>query len=499
MLIPLKLPPGVVRPGTKYDAKGRWYDTQLVRWREGAMQPIGGWRALTDLDGEPVSVGEPVRGMIAWRANDATSELAMGTPSKLYQFALGVLSDITPTGFAPGGADASLGVGAYGYGPYGSGVYGTGDESQEVLTEANTWQLDTFGEDLVACAYSDGVLYHWDKSEGGQAVAITGAPTGCLGVVVTPERFLVALGADGDGRRVAWADQESLTTWTPAPDNQAGDFRLAGSGQIMAGRRSRSETLIWTDVDLWAMRYIGGPFVYSFQQVGSACGAASRHSMAVVDGRAFWMGHRGFFLYDGYVQRVRCDVADYVFGSMNRVQVSKVWCDVRSEYGEVTWYYPSDEATECDRYVTFNYAEGFWAIGKLERTAGVDRGPFQYPVMADASGNVYFHEVGDSYLDPSGAPLTPYAESGPVEIADGNAVMSVLEIIPDEKTLGEVELSLIAAFYPTGPETMHGPYTMTNPTPTRITGRQLRLRASQVSPGWRLGTPRIDVRPGGRR
>src|SRR5690606_14666626 len=149
-------------------------------------------------------------------------------------------------------------------------------------------------EDLVGVAYSDGRILYWDSSTGGDVAALSNAPTGCLGVVGTPERFVVALGASSDGRLVKWSEQEGATDWTPVRTNQAGDFTLPGSGQIMAGRRSKNETLIWTDTGLFGMRYIGGDFVYTFPLLGEG-GAISRRSMAMTDGRAFWMGTRGFY------------------------------------------------------------------------------------------------------------------------------------------------------------------------------------------------------------
>lgn len=636
-LAPLRLPPGIVRPGTRYDARGRWYDANLVRWHEGAMQPIGGWAALptasavvaaalsddggvftdettdandagaddvvlipaspaindafyvgasrrfhevevnvgtagtgnvvtweyyngstwaalagvTDgtsnftvtgtstvsftlpsdwatttvnavgpyyyvrarvttagsttalgtqvwIGAEDVRVGEPIRGMIGWRANDQAPWLAMGSARYLHAFSAGALHDITPSGFTVGGEDATQTGAGYGSGAYGSGPYGVVDESSTTIVEANSWQLDTFGEDLVACAYSDGDIVYYDVSAGGLAAALTNAPTGCKGVVVTPERFIVALGAGGDGRKVQWADQEQTTVWSAAATNQAGDFILSTAGQIMAGRRGRNETLIWTDVDLHTMRYIGGEFVYSFHQLGEKCGAASRHSMAVVDGRAFWMGRRGFFAYDGFVKSIPCDVGDYVFNDMNRTQISKVFADVRSTFGEVTWYYPSGASVECDRYVTFNYMANppYWNIGELARTSGVDAGAFQYPLMADPDGNIWKHEEGTTYLV-DGEAVTPYAESGPLEIAQGDRVMDATALIPDEETLGETRLYIYSAMYPTADETTHGPFTAANPTDVRITARQVRLKLEQVTPGWRFGTPRVDVQPGG--
>lgn len=471
--IPLAIPPGVVRPGTLYQAKGRWYDSQLVRWHEGALQPVGGWDGLSGADSE--DVGGAVRGMFAWKRATGLAYVALGTRNALKVYTGGTLSDITPSGLTAGSTNAS-------------GTYYN-------RTEATSWQLDNYGEDLVAVSIADGTLWYWDSSAGvgNDAAALANAPTGCVGVVVTPERFVFALGASLDRRLVVWCDQEGATSWTPTTSNQAGDFPLATQGQIMAGRRSRQETLIWTDVDLWAARYIGGTLVYAFQQVGEKCGAISRHAMGMTGERAFWMGPRGFFQYDGFARPIECEVGDYVFGRLNRAQASKVCCVVNADFGEVWWFYPS--GGENDSYVMYDYLDDHWAIGSLVRTSGIDRGFLQYPLLADADGNVYEHENGSDY----GGATDPYIESGPIEIGNGDQVMHVRQIIPDEDDLGEVQTTIYSSFYPTAGEVTHGPYTLTNPTSVRMTGRQVRVRHAQVSGGWRVGTMRLEAVPGGLR
>lgn len=475
----LEVPPGIVRPGTIYDARDRWYDGNLVRWHEGPNpKPWGGWAVLSNAGS--TAVGGAVRGMFAWRRNNGTAFVAMGTPTKIKVYSAGTLSDLTDGSFTTGATDAS--------GSYYS------------RTEAQTWQFDALGEDLVACAYSDGRILLWDSSTGvaTDVAALTNAPTSCKGVVVTPERMVVALAASGDGRLVKWSDQEAATVWTAGTNNQAGDFTLPGGGQIMCGRRGHNETLIWTDLDLFAMRYIGGQFVYSFPQVGSNCGAISRLAVGMMGGKGAWMGARSFYAYDGAVRELPCPVGDYVFNRINRAQASKVSCVVNSDFNEFTWFYPA--GTEVDSYVTWDAEEDHWSIGTLERTSGIDRGFLEYPLLADAAGCIYEHENGTTYQDEGGTPsYTPYIESGPVEIAQGDRVMDVLGYIPDEDALGEVQTTLYTRMYPTGAETTHGPYTNANPTSVRITGRQVRVRHAQVTGGWRVGTPRLEIQPGSRR
>lgn len=396
-LLPLKLPPGLYKNGTKYQAKGRWFDSNLVRFYEGAIRPIQGWRVASDSDGNPMSAleGTP-RAALAWRSAAGDALLAVGTNSHLYVIKAGVTYDITPTDFVSGNADA--GGGDYGLGLYGANLYGEGKAPlAATLTEADTWQLDAFGDVLVACCTKGGRIYVWTGDTGSAAVVAGGSsPEPNRGVVITPERFVVALGA-GDGtdidvRKVQWASQATTDTWAPLDTNTAGDFTLSTNGRVMCGRRTKAQTLIWTDTDMHSMNYIGGTLVYSFKQEGDNCGIISPQAVAVVDTAAIWMGRNNFYMYDGFVKPVPCDVHDHVFDDFNIAAASKVFACPVSEFSEIWWFYPSAGSTENDRYVVFNYRENHWAVGTLARTAAIDRGALPSPVMFDGNGTVYQHE-----------------------------------------------------------------------------------------------------------
>ena len=500
-LFPLKLPPGFSRPGTKYDAKGRWFTGTLVRWFEGVMQAVGGWQAIQESGSDLNLTGVP-RGAHAWRDNSDEPVLALGTESTLYVWLSGALTAVTPAGFTSGGADAIQTSGVYGNGNYGDGPYGTGGSAATTIVEANTWQMDNHGEDLIAVSFADKKIYTQNGSS--QAVVLANAPTDVRGVVVTPENFVVALGDSpldtGNRRVVSWPDVDDRTDWTAAPDNQAGELPLPGKGELLAGRAARQETLLWTTVDLFAMRYIGGQFVYQIPKVGSECGAVSRRSMMVLGSQAVWMGHKSFFIYNGFVDDLPSTVGDFVFNNINRIQVSKIWAELRSAFGEVTWYYPSASSTECDKYVTFNYREGIWYFGDLERTAGADQGAVSAPVATDAGGAVYEHEIsGGTYLNPASVALVPFAETGPIEIGNGDQVMLIQEYIPDENTLGDLDMTIFTALYPTATETESSTFTAANPTSVRLLGRQVRFKVQQKNAGWRLGTLRLEVEPSGQR
>ncbi|KKL73390.1 hypothetical protein LCGC14_2075380, partial [marine sediment metagenome] len=448
-------------------------------------------------DVEPL-VDDTPRAMIGWRNNAAVApQLAIGTSSHLYHFTQGALVDRTPAGLTVGEKDSTFGVGAYGSAAYSAGAYGTGDPAQGSYIGAATWTLDTWGDYLVGVLTSDGKLWVWDTVTA-DLEQIANSPVNCDSLVVTAERFLFALGAGGDPRLVKWPDRETLTTWTPTDTNEAGDFPLPGEGILMQGLRGKSETLLFTDSDLFAARYIGGTLIYGFPKVGSRCGVISRHGAVVAEGRAFWMGQRGFFTYDGYVDTLESDVSDYIFSDFNRTQRAKVWGMTMSDYGEVWWFYPSASSQECDRYVIYNYVENHWSIGTLTRTCGIDRLAFEFPMMCSPT-LVLDHERGSTRIG------TPFIEGGPMEVGNGGRTVDIDELIPDESVggvqeLGSLNVTLFARLYPTDTEVTHGPFSLANPTTLRISARQVRVRAEEVSAGdWRMGLLRLNAQPGSRR
>lgn len=328
------------------------------------------------------------------------------------------------------------------------------------------------------------------------AQVIANAPENNLGLVVTEERFVVALGAGGNPRKVQWCDRENRTSWTAAATNEAGDIELQTTGQIMQAVRTRGQTLVITDVDAHAMRYLGPPYVYGFERVGTSCGAVSRKAAADVDMGIFWMGQGGFYRFDGNsVQEIPCEVRDYIFDDFNTGQQSKIWAYANSEFSEIWWYYPSSGSTEIDRYVGYNYRENFWIIGEMSRTCGMSRGVFRYPMLGDSFGTLHDHEVG---VAKDGAVV--YAETGPISIGNGDQTMQVMQVIPDEVTQGDVDMYFKTRFHPNDVERTYGPYNPKNPTSVRFQGRQIRMKVQEDRlTNWRVGIMRLDVVARGKR
>lgn len=490
-LLPLQIPPGVYRNGTELQSAGRWFDANLVRWYEGTIRPIGGWILRSDeqLSGAP-------RGMLTWRDNSGARRISIGTHSHLYAMnEAGAVADITPTGYTEGRADALAKIG-YGYSVYGSFAYGVARPELSGVEPATTWAMDTWGEYLIACADTDGVLYEWqlDFTTPTVAAPITNAPTDCSSVLVTAERFVFALGAGGNPRKVQWCDQENNTVWTPTSLNQAGDYELVTPGSLMAGKRVRGINILWTNTDVHSAQYVGQPFIYGFEKIGSGCGLISKQAVAAIESSAVWMSQSGFWIFDGAVRPLPCDVGDYVYRNMNASQSSKVYAVHITKYGEIWWYYPSANSTEVDSYVIYNYRENHWNIGRLDRTCGTSSGVFTNPILVSSDGYIYEHEYGLQGAS------DVFVESGPIQLGAGDNVMMARELIPDELNQGDVQLSFATKFYPNATEYDHGPYSTANPTSVRFSGRQVKMKIEQAEKSdWRVGTMRLDVAPGGRR
>lgn len=489
-LVKIELPPGLSRRGTVYQTQGRWYDSSLVRWWNGSMTPIGAWTART------VGAVGKARAMVTWRDNSSLRYIGVGTHSKLYALTPSLTTpvDITPAGFSAGRADASSG-GGYGVGLYGVGTYGTPRVDNVSVQDASMWTLDVFGQYLVGAMSDDGKAYVWTLDISGPtvAVAMSGAPTGNSALVVTPEAFVMLLGAGGDPRKIQWCDQGDYTTWSPSSTNQAGDFNIQSGGRLMCGKSTRGQTLIFTDIDVYVARYVGLPFVYIIDRVGEHCGIISRGAAVTSDSRCMWMSQAGFFAFDGAsVVPVDCDIYDAVFGDMNFTQRSKITAHLVSEFSEVWWHYPSAASTEVDMVAVYNYDENHWALHTLARLVGVDRGVFNNPIQVDASGLLYDHESGTSWGS------TPFAESGPFEIGDGDRLARVRRIIFDEQTEGDVQVSVVTRNWPNDAEVTYGPYTSGNPVSVRFSGRQARQYVEFLAAG-QWGAPRFDVTAGSKR
>lgn len=486
---PLAIPPGVRAIGTAKQNEGRWRLSNLVRWPNGPdLQPVGGWRAKSTS-----ALSGKGRAIITFRDNATppVRHAIIGTHTNLYAMSsTGVLTDITPAGFSAGNENGSA-SGGYGYGDFNDGTFGTPRPDNGTVQPASMWTLDHFGQFPVGCMEEDGDLYIWDLDVANNATPITNAPTGCNGLVVTEERFIVAI----KDRSIEWSDQGVETDWTPTALNQAGDLDLETKGTLTCGLSVRGQTLIFSDSDVFAMDYLGNVAVYGVQRVASENGVVSKGAAVAYGGGAVWMGPGAFYTYNGgAVNDLPCEVGDYVFADMNREQLTKVagWHNV--EHGEVWWHYPSGQSVENDRYVSWSYRNGTWAVGEIERYSGAPKGVFAYPLLVGGD-TVYDHEVG---FDWDGS--IPYARTAPLSLGAGDQVYTISYVVGDERTMGAAEAVFYARDTPQGTETEYTVSLATQPAFTRFTARQFEMQVNFTAlADSRVGIVTLDLLPRGRR
>lgn len=501
-LLPISIQPGLYLNRTAYSSKSRWIDGNCVRFRDGVPQQIGGWRVA---QGSAGITGVP-RASISWRpGNQHGKYMAIGTNEGVFLYDGGHVSNITPAAYVAGRVDSQPGAG-YGGGLYGRGVFGEPTIGSGVTLEAASWSFDMWGDYVVAVGY-DGVVCQYDGT--GLMAPIVGAPS-AHSLVVTDERILMLLGANGIPNRIQWSDQEDNANYTPAATNKAGGFTLNTVSQLQCGARGRGITFVWSETDLFGFYPTYNQFVYGYERLGQNCGACSMNAAVVVGEVAYWMGVDGFYSYDGQVQRLECDVQDYVFGDpdngvaadFNIEQRAKVSVRVNTTFDEVWFSYPSSESTECDRVIIYNFRNATWTKAHLSRTTWCDRGAFALPMGFGPDGVAYEHEVGHAA---AGGQIDSYVECSPFELGNGDAVQQIRSFWPDMRQgIGSALLFLKLRMSPRGQEVVKGPYLFTGQTERiylQSVARQLSFRIESATPGdyWELGQPRLDISAGGGR
>ena len=337
-----------------------------------------------------------------------------------------------------------------------AGSWGSQAWGQTVASDSlRIWHHSTFGEDLIL-NYRDGPVFYWDSSNdvSNRAVNLTDFPGAnrvpqiAKQVLVSDrDRHVIAFGCDAeltpgvqDPLIIRFSDAENVTDWQTRAENTAGELRLGLGSQIVQAVETKQQILVFTDTTLYAMQYLGPPYTFGVSAVSEKITIQSPNAGVAVDDVVFWMGANEFYVYQGSVQRMPCTVRDYIFNDFNFDQAEKVVAGVNSEHSEVWWFYPSaniDESgayqnTDVDRYVIYNYQEQVWSVGKLNRTAWLDRGLFNFPMAAGTDGHLYEHERGfdDGEYEPARA-ISAYIESSPFDIGEGDKFMFIKKIIPD--------------------------------------------------------------------
>jgi hypothetical protein len=315
------------------------------------------------------------------------------------------------------------------------------------------------------------------------------------------------------------ADPISGFVWTPTATNTAGELLLGSGTKIIRALETKREILVWTDVALYSMQFIGAPYTFGIQQIASNITSMGFNCFAAVDDAIMWMGMGKFYIFSGQTADLPCSVRDYVFTDLNISESDKVFASVNSQYNEVTWFYPTADSSENNAYVTYNYVERVWTFGTLARTAWVDRGVNSYPIAASPDKYLYNHEYGtDNGSTTPSTSINAYIQSAPFDIGDGDSFMFIKKVIPDVSFIDSTSTSPVvsmtlkmqnfpgANFSQTDSESVY--QTATSPVEqfteqvyVRLRGRQasFKIESDQLGTRWSLGSPRIEIQPDGRR
>ena len=610
----LQFRPGIIRDLTGYTNEGGWRVSNLVRFRYGFPETIGGW--------EKYSTSQflgTCRSLLNWNTLSGDDLLGMGTNLKYYIERGGQYNDITPIrdtvvlsnpftatngssvinvvdvdhGCTDGdfvtfsgavslggnvtaavlnqeykisyidddnysitvsvvanssdsgnggasvtaayqinvGLNTQVGGTGWGAGTWGRGTWG----SAATLSATNTlrlWSQDNYGEDLIFNVRNGG-LYYWDATTGlttrGVSLASLSSdsttPTLAAQVLVSDrDRHVIAFGANNGGSTdrdpllIRFSSQEDPFDWTPTTTNTAGDLRLGSGSYIVRAVETKREILVFTETALYSMQFIGPPYTFGIQMISNNISVNGYNTTVAIEDTVFWMGDTEFYVYTGKTDSLLCPLKDYVFNDLNYSERDKIFAGLNSEYNEVTWFYPSANATENDRYVTFNYKESVWTYGDLARTAWLDHGVRQHPIAAAADHYLYNHEYGtdDGSTTPA-SPLNAYIESSPIDIGDGERFSFVRRIIPDVTFINStngprLDMVIKTQNYP-GSNYANGSSSAVERTAVvpveqytqvkdiRLRGRSiiLRVESSRLGTCWRLGLPRIEIQADGRR
>ena len=454
----------------------------------------------------------------------------------------------------------------WGIGTWGDGNWGEAAAATDVTLEPGLWSLDNFGQVLVATILN-GKTFTWNAGAGSalttrastttSGFSTASNPTASRVSLISPTtRHLLHFGTETtigdtttqDDMFIRFSDQEDINTYTPSAINTAGTLRLQDGTKIIGAIKAKEVILVWTDNALYTMTFIGAPFTFRLDQVGTNCGLIGQNAVVEIDGAAFWLSSKGFFLYDGTVKSIPCSVEDFVYDNFDTTKGQQVAAGLNNLYTEITWYYPASGSDYNDKYVVFNYGEsagvsgGVWYTGTEARTSWIDSNvypnPFatKYDVNSDGTFPVivgqdslgqttYFeHEVGTDQVNPNGTTttVTSFIQSFDIDLEQrqrnaqgrasgpkisGELFLAMRRFVPDFKTLaGNAKVTLNVKRYPqqTSSQTALSPFTITATTDkkdTRARGRSVSLKIENdaASESWRFGTLRLDIQNDGRR
>ena len=447
----------------------------------------------------------------------------------------------------------------WGVGSWGGVAWGEAVSASDVTLEPGLWSLSNFGEVLVA-TIANGKTFTWNSgiaarlttraSTGTTDFVTTGNPTATRTTLISPTtRHLIHFGTETtigdpttqDDMFIRFSVNEQINVYDVLATNTAGTQRLADGSKIMGAIKARDDILVWTDNALYTMKFVGAPFTFGFEQVGTNCGLIGKNAAIEIDGVAYWMSNNGFFSFDGTVNTLPCSVEDYVYDDFDTTKGQQVNAGINNLYTEVTWWYPTQGSEFNNRYVVYNYGQnnaqvpmGNWYTGTNSnsiRTTWIDSlvypRPYAtaynsantgtFPVVIGESGlgqSVLFEqEVGTDQVNPDGSTtiLTSFVESFDFALQTdqgiGEYFLAMRRFLPNFKNLlGDVLITVSVADYPADPNTATtlSPFTINSSTTkidTRARGRYASIKIENTGSGqsWRFGTFQVDIQPDGRR
>ena len=614
--------PGVNRENTRYYNETGWYESQLVRFRQGSPEVIGGWQPLTLATYQGVC-----RALFDWTTLGGAKIVAVGTNLKYYVETGAAYYDITPlaattTGTAtftatPGSSlvvvndpdydthvngdfvtfsgavslggnitatvlnkeyqmvfvnpttnDYTIDVGVlasvsdvgdggastvaeyqinvgpaiqvpavgWGAGLWGGGPWGIGTSSD---IELRIWSQNNYGEDLIF-GPRYGPMYYWDASAGvntraellQDVMTSYDVPVVQHYILVSDvSRFVFAFGCNEIGQTsvdpmlIRWSDQEDAWNWTPEPTNQAGEIRLSHGSEIASAIQTRQEILVWTDIAVYSLQYVGAPVVWQTQLLSDNISVMSPNGIATASNVVYWMGKDKFYMYDGTVQTLNCDLRRYVFDDINQAQPYQVCCGTNEGFNEIWWFYCSANSTVVDKYVVYNYVEKLWHYGNMGRTAWLDSTTTRFPLAATYDNTIVTHENGlnDNTTGTNNA-IHAWISSAEWDSDDGHNFSFMYRMLPDVTFQNSTATNPTATMTVTPLRNSGSGYTnppslgssnsadvirtatvpieqFTGQVFVRVRGRQFtfKIESNQLDTTWQLGKMRLDIRTDGRR
>ena len=427
----------------------------------------------------------------------------------------------------------------WGVGTWGAGGWGSATSLSDT-NQLRLWTHDNFGEDLIINPRG-GSIFRWIENDGLSTRAVklstvSGAnlvPTQGLQVITSEtDRHLIVLGADpisGSSRTgtidpmlIAFSDQENALEFEPLSTNTAGSLRLSSGSSIVGGLKARQEVLIWTDTSLYSMNFIGPPLTFAVNLINEGAGLLGPKAAVNSPKGVFFMSKKGFYFYNGSVQKLPCSVQDYVFSDLDESQAFKCFGGLNEEFSEVWFFYPSltDDEREITRYVIYNYEENSWSIGSLERYSWLAAGVLNKPLAAGEDTSVkYIYEHEKGFNNDTGSMDGVFVESADIDIADGDNFVFLKRILPDILFVNDLGTSQDPAINIVVKRRDFSNQTLSTDSTTQITAsstfgslrsrtRQFVLRfesdddnteGDRKNYKWRLGNTRVEVQPSGRR